>query len=95
MAFLARCPHCLRPQRIDKLGDVDIMLAGDVFVRCNDWSNCGEPFVASQHWIGVVETRWPIGAIGEKLWFVRASVVNRLTRSPAAATLRSWPNYSV
>lgn len=35
MAFLARCPDCGRAQRVDSLEDVDLIDAGDVFVRCN------------------------------------------------------------
>lgn len=49
MAFLARCPMCSRPQRVDVLRDIELHEAGDVFVRCNDWSNCGEMFIASAY----------------------------------------------
>lgn len=47
-----RCSWCKREQRLDLgsvyvLREVDVLDAGDVFLRCNDWSNCGETFRAS------------------------------------------------
>lgn len=47
MAFLATCPSCSRRQRVDILREVELHDAGDVFVRCNDWCNCGSLFVAT------------------------------------------------